>query len=82
MYFNYEQPNRPVRISVIGTGDEGNVLITEHPEDYMEIVAIADLRPANQERTFKGSHPVARIGLNAKLGENVVKPDLAWGETE
>jgi predicted dehydrogenase len=57
-----------VRTAFIGTGDEGNVLITEHPEDYMEIVAIADPRPANIERTFKGSHPVARIGLNKKLG--------------
>ena len=70
-YFGYSELNGDrVKTAFIGTGDEGNVLITEHPTDYMEIVAIADLRPANIERTFKGSHPVARIGLNAKLGED------------
>ena len=70
-YFGYSKLNGDrVKTAFIGTGDEGNVLITEHPEDYMEIVAIADLRPANVERTFKGSHPVARVGLNAKLGED------------
>ena len=70
-YFGYsELKGDRVRVAFIGTGDEGNVLITEHPENYMEIVAIADLRPANRERTFKGSHPVARIGLNKKLGQD------------
>ena len=70
-YFGYSKlAGNRVRVAFIGTGDEGNVLITEHPEDYMEIVAIADLRPANIERTFKGSHPVARIGLDAKLGQD------------
>ena len=72
-YFGYSKltGSDRVKVAFIGTGDEGNVLITEHPEDYMEIVAVADLRPANLDRTFKGSHPVARIGLNAKLGANV-----------
>jgi len=69
-YFGYQKlTGDRVRTAFIGTGDEGNVLITEHPEDYMEIVAVADMRPTNLDRTFKGSHPVARIGLNAKLGE-------------
>ena len=70
MYFNYEKLNgAPVRTAFIGCGDEANVLITEHPSDYMQIVAIADPRPANIERTFKGSHPEVRIGLNKKLGQ-------------
>ncbi len=69
MYFGYEKlKGKPVRTAFIGTGDEGNVLISEHPTDYMEIVAIADLRPANLKRTFTGSHPEARRGLNAVLG--------------
>ena len=69
LYFGYEKlTGDKVKVAFIGTGDEGNVLINEHPTDYMEIVAIADLRPANIERTFKGSHPVARRGLNAVLG--------------
>ena len=55
LYFGYDKlKGKPVRTAFIGTGDEGNVLINEHPTDYMEIVAIADLRPANQERTFTG----------------------------
>lgn len=69
MYFGYEKlKGERVRTAFIGTGDEGNVLINEHPTDYMQIVAIADLRPANQKRTFTGSHPVARRGLNAVMG--------------
>ena len=69
LYFGYEKlKGDPVRVAFIGTGDEGNVLINEHPTDYMNIVAIADLRQANRDRTFKGSHPVARRGLNAVLG--------------
>lgn len=69
LYFGYEKlKGDPVRTAFIGTGDEGNVLINEHPTDYMDIVAISDLRPANQKRTFTGSHPVARRGLNKVLG--------------
>ncbi len=70
MYFGYKQlSGDPVRVAFIGTGDEGNVLINEHPPKYMKIVAIADLRPANIKRTFTGSHPVARKGLNEVLGD-------------
>ena len=71
-YFGYKKlEGDPVKVAFIGTGDEGNVLINEHPTDYMKIVAIADLRQANIDRTFKGSHPVARRGLNAVLGKSV-----------
>ena len=70
LYFGYKKLNGdPVRVAFIGTGDEGNVLINEHPTDYMEIVAIADLRPANIKRTFTGSHPVARRGLKKVVGD-------------
>ncbi|MEO2016628.1 MAG: Gfo/Idh/MocA family oxidoreductase [Fuerstiella sp.] len=69
LYFGYGKlKGDPVRTAFIGTGDEGNVLINEHPTDYMEIVAIADMRPANVDRTFSGSHPVARRGLDKVLG--------------
>lgn len=69
LYFGYKKlEGDPVRTAFIGCGDEANVLITDHPSDYMKIVAIADPRPANLERTFKGSHPEVRIGLNKKLG--------------
>ena len=69
-YFGYNKlKGEPVRVAFIGTGDEGNVLINEHPTDYMKIVAIADLRAANRKRTFTGSHPEARRGLNTVLGQ-------------
>ena len=69
-YFGYKAlEGERVKTAFIGTGDEGNVLINEHPTDYMEIVAIADMRPANVERTFTGSHPVARRGLDKVMGK-------------
>ncbi|MCA9061626.1 MAG: Gfo/Idh/MocA family oxidoreductase [Planctomycetaceae bacterium] len=70
MYFGYGAVAKSDRIKTafIGCGDEANVLMTEHPEDYMEIVAIADPRQANIKRSFEGSGIAARIGLNKKLG--------------
>lgn len=69
-YFGYKAlKGEKVKTAFIGTGDEGNVLINEHPTDYMDIVAIADMRPANRDRTFTGSHPVARRGLDKVLGK-------------
>jgi predicted dehydrogenase len=70
MYFGYKQlEGEPVKTAFIGTGDEGNVLITEHPQKYMDIVAIADLRPSNLKRAIHGDGNDARIGLTRKLGE-------------
>ena len=69
IYFGYrELKGEPVRTAVIGTGDEGNILITQHPPKYMDIVAIADLRPTNRERAFKGDGNEHRVGLIQKLG--------------
>jgi len=70
VYFGYKELEAsPVRVAFIGTGDEGNILLTEHPDKYMEVVAIADLRPSNRERAFKGDGNDNRIGLIRKLGE-------------
>lgn len=71
-YFGYsELKGDRVRCAFIGTGDEGNILLTEHPSDYMEIVAIADLREGNRKRAFMGDGNAVRIGLNKKLGTDV-----------
>lgn len=68
-YFGYNQlAADPVRVAFIGTGDEGNILLNEHPDDYMDVVAIADLRPSNRERAFKGDGNDVRQGLIRKLG--------------
>ncbi len=54
-YFGYGQSvGDPVRIGVIGTGDEGNVLLGAHNPKYTQVVAIADIRPYNVHRAFHG----------------------------
>ncbi|MGB7327377.1 MAG: Gfo/Idh/MocA family oxidoreductase [Rubripirellula sp.] len=53
-YFGYGKVNDPVRIAVIGTGDEGNVLIGGCNPDYVEVKAICDIRPFGQHRAFHG----------------------------
>ncbi|TWU55048.1 Gfo/Idh/MocA family protein [Rubripirellula reticaptiva] len=53
-YFGYGKVNDPVRIAVIGTGDEGNVLIGGCNPEYVEVKAICDIRPFGQHRAFHG----------------------------
>jgi predicted dehydrogenase len=74
MYFGYGKtvPN-PLRVGFIGTGDEGCVLLGAHNPEYMNVVAIADIRPYNVHRAFHGdwSSPnaiAARPGLLKKYG--------------
>jgi predicted dehydrogenase len=74
VYFGYEAlKGNPVRVGLIGTGDEGNILITRHPPEYMDIVAIADIRPTNRNRAFHGDNNENRVGLIKKLGHNKAK---------
>lgn len=73
-YFGYgKAQGDPVRVGVIGTGDEGSVLIGAHSPNYAQIVAIADIRPYNVHRAFHGDHSsdsalAARPGLMSKYG--------------
>ncbi len=68
-YFGYEKlKGKPVKVGFIGTGDEGSVLLTQHPPDYMEIVGLADLRPTNRKRALYGDGNDDRVGLIKKLG--------------
>ena len=40
-YFGYGAlKGERVRTAFIGTGDEGNVLINEHPTDYMDLLSL------------------------------------------
>jgi len=61
MYFGYSKVADPVRVGVIGTGDEGNVLIGGCSPDYVQVTAIADVRPFSIYRAFHGdcSSPTA-----------------------
>jgi predicted dehydrogenase len=76
MYFGYSKLDNPVRVGVIGTGDEGGVLIGAINPEYLQVVAIADIRPYNIHRAFHGdwggsnppfTHSI-RTGLIDKYG--------------
>lgn len=71
-YFGYDKsPGDPIRVGVLGTGDEGSVLIGAINPDFIEVKAIADIRPYNVYRAFHGDYysPTAqavRCGLMKK----------------
>ncbi len=57
MYFGYEASvSNPLRVGIIGTGDEGNVLLGAITPSYLQVVAISDIRPYNVHRAFHGDH--------------------------
>ena len=56
MYYNYGRPDTPVKIGIIGTGDEGGILIGALNPDYVQVVAIADIRPSSIQRAFYGDY--------------------------
>ena len=54
MYFGYQKPRNPVKVCVIGTGDEGNVLMGAINPEYVQVTAICDIRPSSIHRAFHG----------------------------
>ncbi|MBI3839811.1 MAG: Gfo/Idh/MocA family oxidoreductase [Planctomycetia bacterium] len=74
MYFGYAASvANPLRVGFIGTGDEGNVLLGAITPSYLQVVAIADIRPYNIHRAFHGDHASenalrVRCGLLTKYG--------------
>ncbi|MGN6548201.1 MAG: Gfo/Idh/MocA family oxidoreductase [Aureliella sp.] len=73
MYFGYGKVNDPVRVGIIGVGDEGNVLLGACNPDYIDIKAIADIRPSSIHRAFHGDWAspaslAARPGLIKRYG--------------
>ncbi len=73
-YYGYDKTvEKPVRVAVLGTGDEGSVLIGAINPDFIQVTAIADIRPYNVYRAFHGDHYSAsalkvRCGLMSKYG--------------
>jgi predicted dehydrogenase len=72
-YFGYTPIGDPLRVSVIGTGDEGSVLIGALNPEYVKVVSICDIRPYNVHRAFHGDWAsdaalAARPGLITKYG--------------
>ena len=69
-YFGYEKAlGSPLRVGVIGAGDEGSVLIGAMNPNFLEVRSIADIRPYNQFRAFHGDFGVpVRPGLMSIYG--------------
>jgi predicted dehydrogenase len=71
-YFGYEKAvGCPLRVGVIGTGDEGSVLLGAINPGFIQVVSIADIRPYNVWRAFHGDYSSdaaleVRPGLMAK----------------
>lgn len=74
VYYGYDswKGNKAVKTALIGTGDEGGVLVGEHNPEFNEIVAVCDLRPSNLDRIYKGDTG-PRKGLNKMYGEETAK---------
>ena len=74
LYFGYgDSVAEPVRVGVIGTGDEGSVLIGAINPKYIAVKSIADIRPYNVWRAFHGDYysdaaHEARPGLMSVYG--------------
>src|SRR5205085_2750478 len=71
-YFGYQKlGGKPVKAALIGGGDEGGVLVGEHNPEFLEFVAVCDIRPSNMKRIFEGDPKVAlRKGFNKVYGKN------------
>jgi predicted dehydrogenase len=74
LYFGYEKSiPSPLRVGVIGAGDEGNVLIGAINPNFIQVVAISEIRPYNVWRAFHGDYSSdnalkVRCGLMKKYG--------------
>ena len=56
-YYGYEKSvSSRVKVGVLGTGDEGSVLIGAINPDFIQVTAIADIRPYSVYRAFHGDH--------------------------
>ncbi len=78
VYFGYQAlAGDPVKVGLIGAGDEGGVLMGEHNPEYLEVVAYSDIRPSNQKRIFEGElkkNPNSpRKGFNVVYGKETAK---------
>lgn len=60
-YFGYKKIDDPLRVGIIGTGDEGNVLIGALNPDFIDVKAICDIRPSSIWRAFNGDWPSSKM---------------------
>lgn len=68
-YYGYKKlDGGPVKAGLIGGGDEGGVLVGEHNPDFVEFIAVSDIRPYNRRRIFDGEARGPRKGFNRIYG--------------
>lgn len=68
-YYGYTKlQGGPVKAGLIGSGDEGGVLVGEHNPEYLEFIGVADIRPFNRRRIFDGEPRGPRKGFNKIYG--------------
>jgi predicted dehydrogenase len=75
-YFGYKklEGGNPVKTGLIGGGDEGGVLVGEHNPDFLQFIAVTDIRPTNMSRIFLGDPKVQlRKGFNKIYGKEAEK---------
>ncbi len=89
MYFGYEKTigGDPLRVGIIGTGDEGGVLIGALNPQFVQVIAIADIRPYSIHRAWHGdwytdSALKARPGLIAAQGGQYGYSNQSEAETK
>lgn len=66
-YFGYDSVKEPLRVGIIGTGDQGSVWIGAVNPEYITVTAICDIRPYNEHRAFHGDH-YSSAALKARCG--------------
>ena len=69
-YFGYgKSVPEPLRVGVVGTGDEGSVLMGAMNPEFIEVRSISDIRPFSRYRAFHGELGVpTRPGLLSVYG--------------
>src|SRR5947209_11127148 len=74
-YFGYQKlGGKPVKAALIGGGDEGGVLVGEHNPEYLQFVAVCDIRPTQLRRIFDGEGATSlRKGLKFHYGKDCDK---------
>ena len=77
-YFKYGTVEKPVKIGIIGTGDEGGVLIGALNPAYAQVIAIADIRPFNVYRAFYGD----KSGASAYSARPGLMKIYGWADEE
>lgn len=70
-YFGFKaSEGKPIKAALIGCGDEGGVLMSEVDPNYVDIIALCDIRPYNKKRIIDGEGAASpRRGFRNVFGE-------------